>query len=257
MKTAKRRKGWEPVSRWYNKIVGKGGHYYHEHVILPNVRDWISAHYPDGGKLLDLACGQGVLQRSIAKNWDYTGVDIAPSLISAAKKQCKSPKARFIVADATKPLDCPPKHFDLLTVILAMQDIADIEKVFANASKHLKEGGHIALVINHPCFRIPRQTSWGIDEAQKIQYRRIDHYLSPLTIPIRTEPSKGKASPTVNSHHRPLQDYASALASAGFGIVGLEEWCSDKQSTGSKARMENRARSEFPLFLFLVARKLA
>jgi len=35
----------------------------------------------------------------------------------------------------------------------------------------------------------------------------------------------------------------------------MEEWISDKKSTGAKARMENRSREEFPLFLALLAQK--
>jgi hypothetical protein len=37
-------------------------------------------------------------------------------------------------------------------------------------------------------------------------------------------------------------------------IDALEEWTSDKESEGKASRMENKARSEFPLFLALRAR---
>jgi len=46
------------------------------------------------------------------------------------------------------------------------------------------------------------------------------------------------------------------LKEAGFVIEMLDEWCSDKQSTGSKAKMENRSRDEIPMFLAIVAKKL-
>ena len=28
---------WEPVGNWYQTIVGEEGHYYHQHVILPQL----------------------------------------------------------------------------------------------------------------------------------------------------------------------------------------------------------------------------
>jgi len=40
-----------------------------------------------------------------------------------------------------------------------------------------------------------------------------------------------------------------------FTIDIIEEWTSDKESVGKVAKMENRARSEFPLFLALKCRK--
>ena len=45
------------------------------------------------------------------------------------------------------------------------------------------------------------------------------------------------------------------LQQAGFVIQLIEEWGSDKSSVGSAARMENRSRQEFPLFLALKAIK--
>jgi hypothetical protein len=45
------------------------------------------------------------------------------------------------------------------------------------------------------------------------------------------------------------------LKDAGFAIDVIEEWTSDKESEGRAARMENRSRSEFPLFLAIKAFK--
>ena len=55
---------------------------------------------------------------------------------------------------------------------------------------------------------------------------------------------------------RRAQQAAKQLKEAGFFIELNEEWCSDKKSTGKMAKVENRCRSEFPLFLTFVAKKL-
>lgn len=254
----KKKKGWEDVSSWYRDIVGEKGHYYHRQVILPRMTEIFQFKKGQKAKLLDLACGQGVLGRHIPSHIEYWGVDLAPSFIKEAKKLSKSHALhRYSVADVSKPLsiDRLPKDFDWVTVILALQDIEDMAGVFANAYRQLKKGGQLLIVLNHPCFRIPRQTHWAVDEEQKLQYRRVDRYMSHLQIPIRTKPSQEKQSPVVHSHHRPLSDYFSALSEAGFLVSGMEEWVSDKKSTGTKAAMENRARKEFPLFMAIRAVK--
>jgi hypothetical protein len=119
----------------------------------------------------------------------------------------------------------------------------------------LKVGGDMVIVLNHPSFRIPRQSSWGVDEANKLEYRRVNRYLSNLEIPINMRPGD-KNSPVTWSYHHPLEYYVRAINNAGMVITDLEEWTSDKVSVGKAARAENRARKEFPLFLAIKAVKI-
>ena len=232
---------WDRVGAWYDDITGKEGHYYHKEVILPKLRP----HLTKGlSRLLDIGCGQGVLSRAFP-DVDYVGVDIAPSLIAKAKE--RSPKETFIIADASQPLPVEGP-FSHAVSILALQNIAEPGGAIDNAARLLEPGGKLILVLNHPCFRIPRQSSWGVDEAKKWQYRRVDRYMSPLSIPIDVRKEK------TWSFHLPLSALVTLLTDRGFLIEGLEEWCSNKESSGGSAKRENAARKEFPLFLMLVAR---
>jgi ubiquinone/menaquinone biosynthesis C-methylase UbiE len=259
------RGSWQKVAPWYNKITREGqGHYYHEHVILPGVLRLLglsptSLNSPNSLKLLDLACGNGVLAKSIPDNVDYMGIDIAPALINEAKRTDRNPNHKYLIADVTNLPNHPnypnlPKNFDASTIILALQNIANPKAVLENTSKLLLTGGALVIVLNHPAFRIPRQSSWGIDEGRKIQYRRVDKYMSPMTIPIRMNPSNLN-SPTTLSYHFSIGDYSKMLHEAGFVIEEIEEWTSDKESEGHAGRMENRSRSEIPLFMAIVATK--
>jgi len=157
------------------------------------------------------------------------------------------------VGDATKPLNIP-QDFTHAAIILALQNIQNPGKALENVAKHLIKGGCLVIVLNHPAFRIPRQTSWGIDKDRKIQYRRVDKYLSPMQIPINMNPSD-RGSPITMTYHNSLSAYSKMLKDAGFVIDLIEEWTSDKESEGSAARMENRSRSEIPLFLAIKAVK--
>ena len=55
------------------------------------------------------------------------------------------------------------------------------------------------------------------------------------------------------SFHHPLSFYTDLLTKRGLVIDAIEEWTSDKESVGKAARMENRSRGEFPLFLAIRA----
>jgi ubiquinone/menaquinone biosynthesis C-methylase UbiE len=245
---------WENVSHWYKGAVGETGHYYQEKVILPKLLSLLTKDTPLS--LLDLACGEGILSRKLPPSLEYTGIDISPSLVKEAKKKNISPTHTFLQGDITKKLPTHKKDFSCCTILLALQNIRSPLQALKNAYFHLKIGGKIFLIMNHPCFRIPRQSSWGVDLEQKIQYRRLDRYLSSLEIPIQSHPSQGKQSETTVSFHHPLSQWISWLQEAGFVLIGLQEWCSDKRSTGKHAKMEDLARKEFPLFLCLIAQKL-
>jgi SAM-dependent methyltransferase len=248
-----RETNWETSSSWYDKIVGAKGHYYHDQVILPEVMKLLKTGSQKDPYLLDLACGQGVLSRHLPKGMKYLGIDGSKSLIAMAKKYGPH---EFLVHDLSKPLDLPNKEFSHATAILAIQNFEDPTPVFQTAFSHLRKGGLFIIVINHPTFRIPRQSSWGIDEAKKLQYRRIDRYFSSLKIPIQTHPGKEGASEQTWSFHNPLSYFTKQLTKVGFAITGLDEWCSNRTSIGRNATMENRSRQEFPLFMTLVCKKL-
>lgn len=243
---------WQKVSGQYTKTVGLSGHYYHQHVILPSSLRLLNLN--KDSSLLDLACGQGVLGRQINSQTEYYGLDASPALVKFAKKNDPSPKHQYLLADIQKALPLKKTDFSHAVIILALQNLAQPDLVIKNATAHLRPGGQLLLVLNHPAFRIPRQSSWGIDPQNKLQYRRLNHYFSPLKIPINMTPGEKRGSFTW-SFHFPLQSYFKFLRQTGLVVLDLEEWLSDKESVGRAAKTENRGRSEFPLFLAILAQK--
>lgn len=244
---------WSPVAKWYGDIVGEGGHYFHEHVILPRLKILLDPQ--PGESVLDVGCGQGVYARGLTHDVSYVGLDLSRELIMQAKTLDKNGKHSYYVADATQGLPVPDSSFDHAISILALQNMKEGASVIGHIGASLKQSGDLVIVINHPSFRIPRQSSWGKDEANKLEYRRVNRYLSPLEIPINAHPGL-KDSPLTWTYHEPLEYYVKALKDSGMVVTDLEEWTSDKVSTGKAARAENRARAEFPLFLALRAAKM-
>lgn len=244
---------WDSVSNWYDQLVGESGSDYHQQVILPGAIRILNPQ--KGEKILDVACGQGVFCRELSKlGAAVTGIDASKKLIEAARK--RSPHIKYLVANAANLNALPKESFNAVSCILAIQNMEPLETILGEMTRVLKTGGKLLLVMSHPCFRIARQSGWGFDEKRKLQFRRIDSYLSSQKIPIQMQPGY-RSNLFTWTFHRPLTEYFRVLTSQGLYITGLEEWISHRQSKrGTFQKAENRARNEIPLFLALLACKI-
>jgi SAM-dependent methyltransferase len=242
---------WAGVADWYDKLVGGGGSEYHREVVLPGVTRLLR---PEPTlRVLDLACGQGVLARHLAvRGCVVTGVESAGSLLDAARRHDAAlpPEAArpvYVRGDA-RELSHPPGSFDAAACVLAIQNIQPIAPVFAGVAAALRPGGRFVIVMMHPCFRGPKESSWGWDDNTR-QFRRVDRYLLPRKHPIVAHPGVD-ASAYTWTFHRPIGEYVKQLAKAGLLVDAMEEWPSHKTSeAGPRAAAENTARKEIPMFL--------
>ncbi len=251
-------RGWDAVAAWYDKLVGESGSDYHQNVILPAALRMLEPQ--PGEAIMDLCCGQGVLVRPLlaAQVGKITGVDASGRLIESARaRHGADPRVSLLVADACLPGRWADESHDAATCLMAMHDVPDLVGLFSNLAKSLKPGGRAVMVCMHPCFRIPRKSHWGWDADQKIQYRRMDRYGSPLEIEITTHPGKGTGELT-HFHHRPLADLLSAMGSGGLAVVACEELYSHRrsQATGPFSKAEHLAAEEFPLFIAFKALRI-
>ncbi len=243
---------WGKFAGWYHRMVEKEGGYQKE-VILPNLLRVLSIKR--GEAIFDLACGQGFFTREFFKKGArVVGVDVSRELVGIARKN--SPREiRYEIASAGDLNFLKHESADKITIILAIQNIENPQSAFAECGRILKPGGELFLVMNHPAFRVPKESEWGFDDGKKIQYRRIDRYLSESRVKIQMRPGERPEEYSL-SFHRPLQFYFKALRGAGFCVGALEEWISNKKSEpGPRAAAEDRARKEIPLFLFIKAQK--
>lgn len=236
------------IGVWYKKTVGIEGSYYHQNVILPNTLRLIDLKI--GEKILDFGCGQGVLGRKIEN--EYLGVDLSVDLIKEAKNLDKNKKHNYVIGDVCKDLKIYGS-FDKGAMVLALQNVKKPFGVIKNFSKLLKVGGKLVLVLNHPAFRIPKHSDWIVKD--NLQLRSVDSYMSPLEIPIESSPFHNRNNQISYSYHYPLSAFSEMLFDNGFLIETIEEWISPKKSFGGKAKIEDRARAEIPLFLAIKAIK--
>ena len=243
---------WDQASRWYDSLVGSQGTDFQKDIIMPGVLRLLDVAKKD--RVLDLACGQGVFSRYLSqKGINVEGLDSSAELLKYARTRSGS-AVRYHVGDAADAKNFKENTFDGIACLMAIQNIEKMDLLFKSACRWLKPGKCFVVVMTHPCFRIPRQSHWGWDEEKKLEYRRVDHYMSETNVPILTPPFADSKSFTL-TYHRPMQSYVSALVKAGLCVDAMEEWISNKNSLpGKRSKAENRARKEIPLFLALRAR---
>ncbi len=266
MKKDNQKTSWGKVADWYSDLLEKEEGTYQKELILPNLLRLLEIK--KGELVLDLACGQGFFSREFLKaGARVIGVDVARELIHLAseltKKELPGANTEFITSPADDLSFIKDKSIDKAVVVLAIQNIENVVGVFKECQRVLKPAGKLFLVLNHPAFRIPKQSSWEWDEKNKSQYRRVDQYLSESKIEIQMHPSAGSGqvpgarSEKTISFHRPLQYYFKLLGKNGFAVDRLEEWNSHKKSQpGPRAKAEDKIRKEIPIFMCLEAIKI-
>jgi 23S rRNA-/tRNA-specific pseudouridylate synthase/SAM-dependent methyltransferase len=282
---------WDHVADWYNTLIEDRGSDHHEKLLIPGAVRLLDAS--KGQRVLDVACGQGILCRALATLGIHsTGVDASPRLIEAAARirVHGGVQPAFVTGDARALHDLKLPKFDAATCVMALMNIEPLSPVLSGVASILKPRGKFVSIILHPAFRSPGQTSWGWDNgsgatpkrdgppkavkgrpgrrpavksaastpgASATQFRRVDGYLSNGRRSVVMNPgaaATGKEAVTTWTYHRPVQTYIKLLAEAGFAVDALEEWPSLRVSQpGPTAAEENRARREIPMFLALRA----
>jgi ubiquinone/menaquinone biosynthesis C-methylase UbiE len=261
IKNSKQSTSWGNVANWYQKMVSETNSYQNK-VILPNLLELldIKAHQ----KILDLGCGVGFFaQKYHEKGVAVTGVDIGAELIAIAKTET-DPKIEYIIGSADKITKLKDSSFDSSSIVLAIQNMQNGEKVVKEICRVTRN--KVVIVLNHPFYRQPKFSSWEWDSKNQVQYRRVDRYLTQYQSSIVMNPgnitgsnsrfdSESKDSKDVTfSFHRPLSWYINEFSGNNFSLTSMKELISHipaDQGPVKTPKLE-QSRKEIPLFMTLV-----
>jgi ubiquinone/menaquinone biosynthesis C-methylase UbiE len=243
------------VATWYDGWVGDRGSTYHRQIAIPAALELLDPQ--PGDEVLDVGGGQGVLAPYVVEaGARVTVVDASRRLLAAARRRHAGlrDRARFVEGDARRLQTVPGIEagaYDAAVFMLSIQDMDPLEEVVASVDWALRPAADVVLLMTHPAFRQPRHSGWGVDEGRKLTYRRIDSYLTPMAVPMK---SLGGGPPT-RSFHRPISSYVNAFSQAGFvtdAMLELPDLPPDARP-GRVARGDDRAQREIPIFLALRA----
>lgn len=118
---------------------------------------------PDGGKVLDVACGNGRLLEMLSKKYHFVGfgVDLSEKMVENAGRLNPTMEFRQANCDA---LPFPDESFDVLTVSAAYHHFPDVAAFAKEAFRVLKPNGRLYIaevnytqllrILCNPLFRL-------------------------------------------------------------------------------------------------------
>ena len=156
--TKRRTAHWDTIQKKLNRQSTRSGSAYH-HRLARIYRSLL----PAGLRLLELGCGEGDLLSAIQPAYGV-GVDFAPAIIAAA--QARHPDLRFILADAHE-IDLGEK-FDAVILSDLVNDVWDVQKLFAAVSRHCHSGTRIIVNTYSHLWEQPLKLAQIIGLAQPL-----------------------------------------------------------------------------------------
>jgi SAM-dependent methyltransferase len=108
-----------------------------------------------GLRLLDLACGHGLIAREMARRGAHViGVDLSGRLLERARavEEDDPLGITYIAADATSAATLSDESFDVVACNFGLSDIDRLDSLCANVARLLVVGGRFTFSLLHPCF---------------------------------------------------------------------------------------------------------
>jgi SAM-dependent methyltransferase len=204
----------------------------------------------DGLAILDAGCGEGYLSRILAQDGaDAVGVDACADLIRSAQELAT--EAGLAIDYHVGTVDNLPirdGQCDLVVCNHLINDLQNIAAPFREFARVTREGGHIVILMLHPCF-------YGAHAERSISHRypTPDEYFRLRTIEQQFEVAGITSPAKVAMWFRPLEDYISQLQESGFYITSLSE----PHPSADQLAMDSWWHDNFvrPLFMLIVAKK--
>lgn len=198
-----------------------------------------------GARVIDLGCGDAGLSRALfrAGARTYVGIDNSRRMVDEARHTLTGTDSR-VELGTIEGFSAAPESADLIISRVAFHYVDRIEPVLCACHDSLTESGRVVFTVVHPVIithdaTVPGQkrTSWVVDEYF-VRGARARSWMGGQTVWF----------------HRTVEDYVSALQSAGFRLTRLSE-CAPTGTLLSEHPDEYVRRSRVPLFLLLAGEK--
>jgi len=184
-----------------------------------------------GQRVMDAACGNGILSRRIAAlGAEVVAFDFSEELIKLARLRTPSSSHQltYHVLDATDQpalLSLAEHGFDSALCNMALFDISDVEPLFRALPKLLKPGAIFVFSLTHPAFNNASAVHLAEQmdndgEIRTIYSVKISRYMTPYH--THGVAVRGQTRPQVY-FERPLQYYFNQGFRNGFVLDGFEE----------------------------------
>ena len=148
--------------------------------------------------VLELGCGTGKNTRwLLSVGAEVIGLDFSQEMLTIAKESITDKRAQFKKADLNDDWEVENQYADLVTSSLTLEHIEDLNAIFRQANKKLKENGIFFISELHPFKQYTGSKA-------------------------RFETDAGMVELKVFTHH--ISDYIKSAESNGFELLELNEW---------------------------------
>lgn len=218
---------YDEIAEWYDEIIRNDT--FPGSIALPGVFELLGD--VRGRQLCDLACGQGVVARLLAKRGaKVVGIDTSAKLLEIAQRDesIEPLGIAYVQDDAQSLKTLADATFDSVLCNLALMDIPDIGATLRSVYRVLRPAGVFVFSIVHPCF-FPAESRW-MNEVDGTMSRVVHGYFEEIY--WQSDNPNGVRG-RVGAHHRTLSTYLNTLMEAGFVLERLLE----PQATGQIATL--------------------
>ena len=197
---------------------------------LPTEKDLNLIGNVNGKKVLEIGCGGANCGISLAKQGAIvTCSDISKEQISFAEKNAKKENVdiKFIVSPMENIVYI--NEFDVIISMAALMYVKDIDKVFSNVSKSLKNNGLFVFSLNDPTFySVAAKYLWKDPEIQQSYFY--------------SGSEKWKWNENDNfefiSYRRPIYEYINCLVENGLYIEKFFQLKPEKELITEEDKLE-------------------
>ncbi len=191
------------------KGLNSAGEWHQLEPLIPNLA---------GKSVLDLGCGYGWHCKYSEEHGasEILGIDSSLKMIDVAKNRNSGELITYIVC-SLEEYDYPSKRWDIVISNLVLHYITDLDSIFKNIFKTLKNGGILLFNIEHPIFTAGTNQEFVYDNNDKPIHWPVDNYF------ISGGRNTTFLGYNVVKQHRTISCILNSLINNGFTIDVVRE----------------------------------
>lgn len=220
---------WDAKAAFWDDLHGDEGNAFHQRLVAPALEGLLELQ--PGERVLDVACGNGVVARRLAElGAQVTATDFSAALIAAAQArgQASGHAIDYRVVDATDEAALGALGeavFDAVVCTMALMDMPTIAPLFRAVSRLLTPAGRFVFVTAHPAFNSnnPGFFTEVEDHDGGMIVRRGLKITAYLDVPpVKAAGAANEPNPHYY-YHRPLGELIGTATDAGLVLDGIRE----------------------------------
>lgn len=166
-----------------------------------------------GRRVLEFGCGTGKNTKYLAQHArELIAMDFSAGMLAVARERVPQSHVRFVQHDVREHWPIDDSSIDLVVGNLVLEHVEQLELVFAQAARVLRDGGQLYFCELHP-YR-----QWRGGQA---------HF---------TEEASGETV-QVSAFVHSVGDYVNSALRQHFQLVEIGEWLEDDAGTGAFPRL--------------------